>query len=114
MGSENGLSPGRCQAIIGTNAGILLIGPLETNFSEISNAGHKFSFKETHLKASSAICAQFCLYLNVLKLAQAKWHMYRKTSNISHTLVGNKIVDHSDVVGASPVGAAPTTSSVST
>ena len=28
---------------------------------------------------------------------------YRKTSNISHTLVANKIVDHSDVVGASPV-----------
>ena len=39
---------------------------------------------------------------------------YHKTSNISHTLVGNKIVDHSDVVGASPVGAAPTTSSFST
>ena len=37
--------------------------------------------------------------------------MYRKTSNISRTLVGNKIVDNSDVVGASPVGAAPTTSS---
>ena len=34
---------------------------------------------------------------------------YRKTSNIGRTLVGNKIVDHSDVVGASPVGAAPTT-----
>ena len=40
--------------------------------------------------------------------------IYRKTSNISRTLVGNKIVDHSDVVGASPVGAAPTTSSFST
>ena len=39
---------------------------------------------------------------------------YRKTSCISRTLVGNKIVDHSDVVGASPVGAAPTTSSFST
>ena len=39
---------------------------------------------------------------------------YRKTSNIRHTLVGNKIVDHSDVVGASPVGAAPTISSFST
>ena len=39
---------------------------------------------------------------------------YCQTSNISHTLVGNKIVDHSDVVGASPVGAAPTTSSFST
>ena len=40
--------------------------------------------------------------------------MYRQISNISRTLVGNKIVDHSDVVGASPVGAAPTTSSFST
>ena len=39
---------------------------------------------------------------------------YRKTSNISHTLVAYKIVDNSDVVGASPVGAAPTTSSFST
>ena len=39
---------------------------------------------------------------------------HRKTSNISHTLVGNKIVDNSDVVGAPPVGAAPTTSSFST
>ena len=39
---------------------------------------------------------------------------YHKTSNINRTLVGNKIVDNSDVVGASPVGAAPTTSSFST
>ena len=39
---------------------------------------------------------------------------YRKTSNIRRTSVGNKIVDHSDVVGAPPVGAAPTTSSFST
>ena len=44
-------------------------------------------------------------------------HLYdicHQTSNISHTLPGNKIVDHSDVVGASPVGAAPTSSSFST
>ena len=40
--------------------------------------------------------------------------IYRQVSNISRTLVGNKIVNHSDVVGASPVGAAPTTSSFST
>ena len=39
---------------------------------------------------------------------------YRKVSSIRRTLVGNEIVDHSDVVGASPVGAAPTTSSFST
>ena len=41
-------------------------------------------------------------------------YAYRKTSNIRRTLVGNNIVDHSDVVGASPVGAAPATSSFST
>ena len=40
--------------------------------------------------------------------------MYRQTSNISRTFMSNQIVDHSDVVGASPVGAAPTTSSFST
>ena len=39
---------------------------------------------------------------------------YRQVSNIRRTLVGNKIVDHSDVVGASSVGAAPTTFSFST
>ena len=40
--------------------------------------------------------------------------VYRQTFNISQTLVGNKIVDHSDAVGASLVGAASTTSSFST
>ena len=39
---------------------------------------------------------------------------YRQISYISRTWVGKKIVDHSDVVGASPVGAAPTTSPLST
>ena len=48
--------------------------------------------------------------------ALVRWYpdIYRKTSNIRRTLVGNEIVDHSDVVGASPVGAAPTKSSFST
>ena len=45
------------------------------------------------------------------------WHefenYYRESSNIRRTLVANKVVDHSDVVGASAVGAAPTTSSFS-
>ena len=39
---------------------------------------------------------------------------YRQNSYIRRTLAGNKIADHADVVGASPVGAAPTTSSFST
>ena len=43
-----------------------------------------------------------------------KYSLYSQTSNISRTLVSNYIVDHSDVVGASPVGAAPTTFSFST
>ena len=43
-----------------------------------------------------------------------KLYKYHQVSYISRTLVGNEIVDHSDVVGASPVGAAPTTSSFST
>ena len=41
-------------------------------------------------------------------------NIYRKISDIRRTLVGNKILDHSDVVGASPIGVAPTTSSFST
>ena len=35
IGSDNGLSPGRRQAINWTNVGILLIGPLGTNFIEM-------------------------------------------------------------------------------
>ena len=49
IGSDNGLVPGRRQAIIWTNAGILLIGPLGTNFSEILIEIHTFSFKKMHL-----------------------------------------------------------------
>ena len=67
IGSYNGLSPGRRQAIIWTNAGILLIGPLGTNFREILIGIQTFSFKKIHLKMSSAKWRPFCLGLNVLK-----------------------------------------------
>ena len=52
--SDNGLSPGRRQAIIWTNGGILLIQTLGANFSEILSELHIFSFKKMHLKMSSA------------------------------------------------------------
>ena len=65
-GPDNGLSPGRCQAIIWTNAGILLIGPIRTNFSEILIEILIFSFKKMRLKVSSAKRRPFCLGLNVL------------------------------------------------
>ena len=69
IGSDDGLSPGRRQAIIWTNAGILLIGPLGTNFNETLIEIHTFSFKKIHLKMSSGKWRPFCLGLNVLK----KW-----------------------------------------
>ena len=61
IGSDNGLSPGRRQAIIWANAGILLIGPLGTNFSQILIEIYKFSFKKMHLKVSSAKWQPCCL-----------------------------------------------------
>ena len=66
IGSDNGLSPGRRQARIWTNAGILLIGPLGTNFIEILIGIQTFSFKKMHMKMSSAKWRPFCLDLNVL------------------------------------------------
>ena len=63
--SGNGLSPDRHQAITWTNAGIVLIGPLRTNFSEILLKIHIFSFEKMHLKTSSKQ-RPFCLSLNVL------------------------------------------------
>ena len=59
--SDNGLSPVRRQAIICYNAGILLIGSLGTNFSEIEIV--TFSFKKMRLKVSSAKRQPFCLRL---------------------------------------------------
>ena len=50
IGSDNGLSPGRRQAIIWTSYGILLIGPLGRNFSEILIEIQTFSFIIMHLK----------------------------------------------------------------
>ena len=66
IGPDNGLSPERRQANIWTNAGILLIGTLGTNFSETLSKIHTFSFKKIYLKTSSAKRRPFCLGLNVL------------------------------------------------
>ena len=84
-----------------------------------------------HFKMLTAKCKPLCDGLNVLmKIINIIEHLecgmgqkglldhmyiseYLQTSDISLTLVGNEIVDHSDVVGAAPVAAAPTTSSFS-
>ena len=46
IGSDNGLSLGRRQAIVWANAGLFLIWPVETKFSELLNHNHTFSFKK--------------------------------------------------------------------
>ena len=66
IGSDNGLSPGRHQPIIRTNAGTLLIGSLGTNFGGILIDILTFSFKEMHFKMSSGKLRPFYLSLNVL------------------------------------------------
>ena len=112
LGSDNGLAPHQRQAL---SKLVLSIGPWGTHFSEIFIEIATFSFKKMYLKTlsgkwqpfvSASICQPYLLHCCI--------QYYRKVSNIRGTLIGNKIVDHSDVVGASPVGAAPTTSSFST
>ena len=66
LGSNNGLSPGQHQVIIWTNDGILSIGPLGTNFSEVLIKINIFSLKEMHLKSSSTKWQPFCLSSSVL------------------------------------------------
>ena len=67
ISSDNDLSPGRRQAIIWTNAGILSIGPLGTNFSEILIENQTISLKKMHMKMSFAKSGKFCLGLNMLR-----------------------------------------------
>ena len=66
IGSDNDLSPGQRQAIIWTSDGILSIGHLGTNFSEILIRIQTFPFKKMEFKMSSAKWHPFCLGINVL------------------------------------------------
>ena len=66
IGSDNGLSPGRRQAIIWISDGILWIWPLGINFSEILIKFLTFWFKKMCLNVSFAKWRPFCLGLNVL------------------------------------------------
>ena len=66
IGSDNGLSPDRRQAIIWSNADVLQIGPLGAKFNKIWKKIITFSFKKMRLKMSSSKWRPFCLGLNVL------------------------------------------------
>ena len=68
IASDNGLSPCRRQAIISTNDGILLIGPLRTNCSEIRIAIQNISYIKMLLKMSVVKWQPICLGFNVRKI----------------------------------------------
>ena len=101
IGSDNGLSPGRRQAIIWTNAGILWIGPLETNFSEILIGIQTLSLKKMHLKMASAKWRPFFLGLNVLSQYRCDlinpyimWHSVFTVTVVSSLLNGSEPFHH--------------------
>ena len=85
IGADNGLAPIRRQAIIWTNAGILLTGPLGRNL-----------FKKMHLKMSSLKCWPFCLSLNVLMFRLQS--IYKKT----HPYPAGKHLKHSHMCSTVP------------
>ena len=94
ISSDYGLWPGRRQAIIWTNAGILLIGPLGTNFSEILIERLTISFEKMRLKVSSAKWWPFCLGLTVLIL-----HVL----DILHHVARNLIINPNGNIDCQPI-----------
>ena len=66
MGSDNGLLPFWCQAIIWTNAGLLSVELLWTHFSKVLIKKQQFSLKKIHMKMSSTKCQPSCLCVSVL------------------------------------------------
>ena len=93
IGSDNGLSPGRRQAIIWNYAGILSIPTLGTNFSEIVIEIQIFSLTKMRLKMSPAKRQKLCLGLNVLTRFQ---HWFRQwlvaVQAISHHLTQWRLI----------------------
>ena len=90
IGSDDGFCPGRHEAIIWTNAGILWIGHLGINLSEILITIKTFSFKKMHLKMLSVKCRLSCLGLNETDLLHATsghWHaMLKQQSKVNDWL----------------------------
>ena len=90
IGSDNGLSPGRRQAITWTSDGIYLTGPLETNFNEILIEIDIFSFTKMHLEKSSGKWRPFCLGLNVLPLSCLVYQVLHREMKVSLGLTRHK------------------------
>ena len=96
IGSGNGLSPVRRQAIAWTNAGLLSISLLGTNFSEIRLGILSFSFKETHLKLSSAKMSAILSRKRGVKTKWCTWHhsTLQSASAVQMVLIGIALSAH--------------------
>ena len=93
--SGNGLSLGPRQAIIWTNAEILLNGPVATNFSEILIEIHTISIKEMHLQMSTK-WRPFFLGLNVLVNST---HIHKRIMTMSlKNIIGSQNILASDIL----------------
>ena len=97
IGYDNGLSPGRHQAIIltprvWTTAAILSIRILGINSSEIFIEIHTFSFKKMHLKISSGKWQPFCLDLKVSKPCAAP--LIHEIYRTSRCLLMSQLLGH--------------------
>ena len=82
IGSDNGLSPGQCQAIIWTNAGIVLIWTSGTNFSEIFKRNscifiHENAFENVICEMAAILSWPRCVYTGIPILVRR--HLYIET-----------------------------------
>ena len=98
IGSDNGVVPGRRQAIVWINDGVFVIGLLGTNFGEIWIGIQTFSIKEVQLKMLSSKWHPFCLGLNELKCLPLSSALdtditdpIRQNKGDSHPLPGNGV-----------------------
>ena len=87
---------------------VILLCTVEINdvmWNVITNPGETFRSNIAPESCFTTVCrdTNSHAYLSIIFID------YRQTSNVSRTIVGTDTVNHSDVVGASPVGAAPTT-----
>ena len=87
IGSDNGLSPDRRQAIIWTNVGLLSIGPLRTYFSENLIKMQQFSLKKMHVKMSSAKWRLSCRSHNVTSVISPNVITLFSATNISNNVM---------------------------
>ena len=101
IGSDNGLSPGRRQVIIWTNAGILLIEPLGRNFNEILIEIHTFLAKKIYLKMASGKWCTVSLGFNVIISASTNPQQNASSTHNSWDIYG-KIWPSYWWIGGSP------------